>query len=490
MSNSVSNRLRAGLLGRAIRSQRLNNPLGYSLLLLLGAIMAYVSVMYGIKYGVMLIVGLLILPFIAGVIGNFKFGIAIIIIIGFFTEEITKFVSAPIGIANDALLMLLGLSLMLHLIKERDFSPFHHPITVFISLWMFYNLAAVLNPVAATRIGWLYAVRPMAGITFIYFITVYAVKDVASAFYFLKIILGLTVLSGLYGLKQEWIGFSNAEMAWLHADPMRYMLIQQWGRLRVFSVFSDPTTMGILFVYISFVIIAMMMGPFSKRKKIMGGISIAILMLASAYGGSRTPVALIPVGVIMLMILTFSRKTIIAVGMFFMIGTVFMLKSSGSGVIFRLQSSFNVDDPSVQIRLEHQRFVQPLLRENPFGWGLASIGTWGLRFNKNSWMAGFAHDSGFIRIAAELGYVGLFLYMMFLAVSMFYMLKYYFLVRDPKIKTYYLAINLAFFILIIANFPQEAIVLLPTSLFFNILLAIGVRLKDFDEHYVKYHKNQ
>lgn len=488
--SSISNRIKTNFLSKTIFSQKLNNPLGYLLLILAGALMAYVTTMYGVKFGIMILAALMVVPMLVGIVGDFKFGITIIIVIGFFTDEIGKFVTAPVGILNDGILLLLGISVLLRLIKERNLTPFQHPITVFITIWMLYNIVAVLNPVAATRLGWLYAVRPMAGITFIYFVMAYAIKDFSDVKYYVKIILGLSAIAGLYGLKQEWIGFSDGEMAWLHSNPLRFMLIYQWGRLRVFSVFSDPTTMGIIFVYISFFIVALMTGPFNRWMKIVGALSIGAMMLANAYGGSRTPVALIPIGVIYFLILRANKKTIIGVFAFFLLGTVFMLKSTGSGVIYRMQSSFSTDDASVQIRLEHQEFVQPFLQENPFGWGLASIGEWGKRFNKDSWMADFAHDSGFIRIAAELGYVGLFLYMLLLAVSMFYMLKYYFLVRDPKIKAFYLGINLAFFILIIANFPQEAIVILPTSLFFNILLAIGIRLKDFDAHYMKYHKNR
>ncbi|HHB78006.1 MAG TPA: O-antigen ligase domain-containing protein [Saprospiraceae bacterium] len=488
--SKASHRVKGSFLSRVLWSQKLNNPLGYLLLALAGALMAYVTTIYGVKYGLMILGVLMVWPFLMGIVGDFKFGVTVILFIGFFTEEITKFVSAPVGILNDGILLLLGISLMLRLIKERNFTPFQHPVTVFITIWMFYNVVAVLNPVAATRLGWLYAVRPMAGITFIYFVVLYAIKEFSDVKYFVKVMLGLTIFAGFYGLKQEWLGFSSAEMAWLHSDPLRFMLIYQWGRLRVFSVFSDPTTMGIIFVYMSFFIIGLMTGPFDRWKKIAGGVAIGVMMLATAYGGSRTPIALIPVGVIFFLILHINKRTLIGVFIFFVLGTGFMLKSTSNGVIYRIQSSFSTDDASVQIRLEHQEFVQPFLRQNPFGWGLASIGEWGKRFNKDSWMADFAHDSGFIRIAAELGYVGLFLYFLFLGVSMYYTLKYYFLVKDPKIKAFYLGINLVFFILIVANFPQEAIVILPTSLFFNIFLAIAVRLKDFDEHYVKYHKNR
>ena len=246
MGNSLTNRIHRSFLGKTVFSEKLNNPLGYLLLILAGLGLAYVTTMYGVIYTVAILIALMAIPVLLGVVGDFKFGMTLILFIGFFTEEITKFYSAPVGIANDALLLLLGISLMLRLIKERDYRPFQHPITVVITIWMLYNIFAVLNPVAATRIGWLYAVRPMAGITFIYFITAYAVKDFASAKYLVKVILGLTVFAGLYGLKQEWFGFSNGEMAWLQADPLRFMLIYQWGRIRVFSIFSDPTTMGII----------------------------------------------------------------------------------------------------------------------------------------------------------------------------------------------------------------------------------------------------
>ncbi len=450
--------------------------------------MGLVVGLYGAPYAVLLLGIAVLIPMVAGIVGDLKFGVALSLVIGFFTVHINKFVNAPMGIMNDVLLFFLGVSLMLRLIRERDFSRFEHPVTVFLAIWIFYNLIAVLNPVAATHIGWLYAVRPIAGIAFIYFVTLYALKDLATVKFFLKVILGLTVLAGLYGLKQEWIGFTDGEMAWLQADPLRFMLIYQWGRLRVFSFFSDPTTMGIIFVYISFFILALMTGPFSHKYKIIGGLSIAVLLLASAYGGSRTPVVLIPIGMIYFIILNANVRTFIGSLIFFMLGTVFMLKSTSSGVIYRLQSAFSPDDASVRVRLEHQEFVQPFLRENPFGWGLASIGEWGKRFNKDSWMADFAHDSGFIRIAAELGYVGLTIYMMFLVAVMYFALKYYFLVRDKQIKAIYLGLNLVFFILIISNFPQETIVILPTSLFFNVMVAIAVRLKDLDPYYVKTYK--
>ncbi|MEM9822725.1 MAG: hypothetical protein AAF985_16715, partial [Bacteroidota bacterium] len=57
---------------------------------------------------------------------------------------------------------------------------------------------------------------------------------------------------------------------------------------------------------------------------------------------------------------------------------------------------------------------------------------------------------------------------------------YYLRVNNPKIKVFYLAFTTIFFQLALACYPQEVLVILPTSLIFYVACAIIVRLKDFD----------
>ena len=85
----------------------------------------------------------------------------------------------------------------------------------------------------------------MAGLIILYFVATYAFSSYKIIIKTIKLIIGLALISALYGLKQEFIGFSNAEMTWLYSDPKRLELIFQWSRLRIFSFFSDPTTYGI-----------------------------------------------------------------------------------------------------------------------------------------------------------------------------------------------------------------------------------------------------
>jgi putative inorganic carbon (hco3(-)) transporter len=73
--------------------------------------------------------------------------------------------------------------------------------------------------------------------------------------------------------------------------------------------------------------------------------------------------------------------------------------------------------------------------------------------------------------------------MAFLFVVLRRALYYYLRVRQPDIKILYLCLMTALFVLAIANYPQEAIVQMPTSLVVYVFFAAIVRLKDFDPHY-------
>ena len=75
------------------------------------------------------------------------------------------------------------------------------------------------------------------------------------------------------------------------------------------------------------------------------------------------------------------------------------------------------------------------------------------------------------------------LYMTFLFTVLRRNLYFYLRVRDPTIKILYLSILTALFMLAVANYPQEAIVQLPTSLVVYVFFAAIVRLKDFDPYY-------
>ncbi|MFQ5448167.1 MAG: O-antigen ligase family protein, partial [Saprospiraceae bacterium] len=392
----------------------------------------------------------------------------------------------PIGIALDGLLVLLLAGLLARLVQERDFSFAKSPISFFILAWIAYNILEVLNPWAASRLAWVYTVRTVALMLALYFIACHALNSYQRIVNTVKVILLLSFISALYALKQEYIGFSNAEYIWLNADEERFMLIFQWSRLRVFSFFSDPTTFGILMGYMSLFAFVMATGPFRNSRKIALVIAGVAMVLAMAYAGSRTPFVLVPAGVVFLAILTLKKRTNLATLFLLMAGTAFVMKSTNSAVIWRIQSAFRGESgDTIEVRMRNQHKVQPYIQTHPFGAGLGSTGYWGKRFSPDSWLANFAHDSLYVRLAVETGWIGLIIYLMLLFTAMRTSIRYYFRVKDPTIKLLYLGLSINVFLLALASYPQEAITLLPTSIIFYIMLAMIARLKDFDENFRK-----
>jgi hypothetical protein len=469
---------------RQVVFEKLNNPLGYVVMLGGGLLLALIFSLMPLQVVTLLACALVAIPVILFCFVDLFFGVTVMLFAAFFIGLAAKYTNAPVGTSLDALLVLMLVGLLARLIKEKNFSFAKSPISILITAWIYYNLLQVLNPWAQSKLAWVYTVRTVALLLASYFIACYALDSLKKIKIAVKVILGLAFVSALYSLKQEFVGFSNAEMTWLNADEERFMLIFQWDRMRVFSFFSDPTTFGILMGYMSVFTILLATGPFKIWQRLALVIASISMLLGMAYAGSRTPFVMLPAGVIFYMVLTFKRETILACLLFFMIGAAFVMKSTHSAVIWRIQSAFRGEsDDTIEVRNFNQKRVRPFVYSHPVGAGLGSTGYWGKRFTPDSWLASFAHDSLYVRLAVEAGWLGLILYMSLLFVSLKTSIYYYFRVKDPTIKTFYLGFTISVFLLAIASYPQEAITLLPTSIIFYVMLAMIVRLKDFDENF-------
>ncbi|MEL6863632.1 MAG: hypothetical protein AAFP19_04400, partial [Bacteroidota bacterium] len=228
-----------------LRSQffghQLDTPLGYLIMSALALGIAYVVSILGLKFSAVLLVGILALPIAGACLFNPVLGISISMVVAVLVGLLSKYAELPWGMTLDALLFLMFFGLLIRQVKDRDLSFAASPISTIILIWVFYNLIQVLNPAAGSRLAWVFTVRSMAGLVLLYFIAAEAFSSLKSIKFIIKFMIFLALISALYGLKQEFIGFSNTEMTWLRADEKRYQLIVQWSRVRVFSFFSDPT---------------------------------------------------------------------------------------------------------------------------------------------------------------------------------------------------------------------------------------------------------
>jgi putative inorganic carbon (hco3(-)) transporter len=470
---------------RQVWVQKLNNPLGMVLLLLLTLPLSWVlskfdlkisAFLFGALVGLPLVFLCLIQPVVA--LGMMLFT-AVLVVFG------AKFTGAPIGTLLDLLIMVSATGILLRQIRERDFSFLKTPLSYMVLVWLYYNILQVLNPGAESKMAWLYTVRSVAIQQIVFFIGAYAFKNnLKGLLFLLKFILALCFLGAIYGLKQQYLGFSAAEEAWIYADPKRFELYYQWNMMRIPSYCYDPTTFGILMACFAMMCVALLIGPTKPTQKVLLALGFITAMWVMGYTGTRTAFVLVPVGAVFYAALTLNRKVFIAALFFGLLGTAFILKSSSSGVVYRIQSAFKPkEDDSMNLRLANQKKIQPYIQTHPLGGGLGSCGVWGERFNPDSELSHFPHDSSFVRMGVELGWIGLFLYTLLHYFVLRTGLYYFVRCQDPMIKTIYAGISTWCFMLAVACYAQEAILQLPMNVIYNIFLGILVSLKRFDPTY-------
>jgi hypothetical protein len=469
-------------LERQLWVQKLDNPLGVALLLLTSVAVAWVMSSLSVRTSFILYVVIVGAPLIVLCLFNVAFAIGMMLFVALMVPFVVKFLPVPMGTLLDFLILLGAVGILLRQIKERDWSFAKHPLSYMILIWLYYNAMQVLNPYAESKMAWLYTVRSVAIQQVVFFIAAYAFyRSKKAIFAILIFIAALCFASALYGLKQQFFGFNAMEMAWVMSDGERFQLYYQWNMMRIPSFCYDPTTFGILMACFAIFCVALIVGPTKRNYKLALIVALICSLWVMAYTGTRTAFALVPVGAIFYMGLILNRKVLLVGGILAVLGAGFVLKSTSSGVIFRIQSAFRPSqDDSMNLRLENQKKIQPFIQSHPIGGGLGSCGVWGKRFNPDSELSKFPHDSSFVRMGVELGWIGLILYTLLHYFVLRTGLYYFIRCRDPLIKAIYAGITTWTFMLAVACYVQEAILQLPMNVMYNVFLAVLVTLKNFD----------
>lgn len=413
-----------------------------------------------------------------------KFGLMTLFVFVWFIMFIIRLgiINFPLGTLVDGLEFLLILGLLVSLKKTGKWHLFKNPISVMIMIWIGYNLIQFANPGAESRLAWLYTIRSVAGVMLTFFLFVYYVDNLKFIRLIFKIWIGLGIIAALYALKQEYIGFSGFEQAELDNNPKLQSLLFINGHWRKFSIFSDPVAFSYNMVACAILCLTLITGQTTIRQKVLLALCSGLFVMAMLTSGTRGAFVLIPAAVVYWGILHFNKKVFIAlaVGGILFMGLVNV--PTGNPSLQRFQSSFKPsDDASYNVRKQNQKMIQPYIQTHPLGGGLGATGVWGVRFAPYSFLASFPPDSGYIRVAVEMGTVGLGLFCSLMFICIAVGTRNYFLIKDKELRNYCLAMLLIIFALNLGNFPQEALVQFPSSVYFYFYIAMLLITRRLDK---------
>lgn len=464
----IKNKLKQWLL-----IEKLSNIPGLLMLMAASLMIAWGITRFGFLFGALISVFLIGVPLIVGLVIYPQFGIIIYLSMAFSIMFLLRLgVPFPLGTLMDGLLVLFILGLFIQQKKQTDWKIFKSPISTCILIWIGYNVIEFANPAAESRMAWVYTIRTMAFVTMMYFIFLYNIKSKKFIKLIFKWWIGFMIIAALYAIKQEYLGFSQFEENYNHQEGVPLLLFIA-GHWRKYSLFSDPVTFAYNMAIVSLLCIALLTGPIKKWQRIFLFGVIGLTLVSMLYSGTRGAFPLVPAGLIMYAILKFNKKILIgtAIAGFFTVVLIFMPTSNQN--ILRFQSAFRPNnDASYRVRIFNQARIKPYIWSHPIGGGLGSTGEWGKKFAPNSYLANFPPDSGYVRTTVELGYVGLALFCILMFVIIKTGIDHYYLIKDPELKSYCLAMVLMAFTWNIANFPQEALVQYPSNVIFYLTVAL------------------
>lgn len=384
-----------------------------------------------------------------------------------------KLYGLPVSMINEILLVVMILTLLFNH-KLDGLKTF----TGWLLLgWFIFQLLEIMNPFAESRVASLAGFRTTIPLFIGYFImysSINSKKDV-QLYFIVLCVLGL--LSGLYTLNQEFAGLPSFDYAYATSDERLYNLLFTWGRMRKFSFFFSPTEYGIIAAIFGVTLLSAFFFAKKISIKIFYLISGLICFWAMLYTGSRTAMVLIPVGLFFLVLITFNRYIIAAAVIIAMLGVVAVMKPGGNAALFVMSTAFaGKSDPSMNVRLVNQALIRSYIHEKPIGFGLGSTGYLGKKYSPHTFVGSFPPDSEYVKLAIETGWLGLLLWLLFMAFCFAYSVKVYFRVRDPEwrgLLTIAMVVQLMF---IVAFYPQEMLNSFVITLVFIGMIAIPAKI--------------
>lgn len=478
---SISNTKQPGLKDRLrdfFLIKKMNTPLGYLIILLVCMGIGVGIAKAGIIVGALVLALVIGIPVIYSLIAYPRIGITIFLSFAYLIMWVIRMgiINFPLGTLMDGMEGLFILNLFIQQKRNPDWAIFKTPISVMIIIWITYNLLEVANPGAASRVAWIYTVRTVAFVMVMYFIFLYNIRTKEFIRFIFKLWLSLAFFGALYATKQQYFGFFGFEDAYLHSDPNVAQLLFIGGVWRKFSIFADPVVFSYTMAVSSLLCIGLMTGPLPKRKKVILFLLMCFYINNMLYSGTRGAFVLIPAAMLIYVILKFNRKILLFVTISAAILTVLIVMPTSNGTLYRFQSAFKPsEDASYKVRKVNQKRIQPFIQSHPMGGGLGSTGDWGKKFSPGTMLAAFPPDSGYVRVAVEMGWMGLFLLCLLIFTALKTGINSYYSIKDPELKSWCFAMVLIVFAFHIANFPQEALVQYPSNVYFYLVLAlIGV----------------
>lgn len=450
-------------------SSKLQRPGIWVGIILLTIVLAVIIGLSGLTMAAGLIFALLFLVFLTFLVKYPQSGLYAAIGLGFVLLGATRYIitTQPVGLLMDAILLLTFIGLILNKFPNRvNWKPVNKDIFYLSLIWVAYCGLQVINPEARSFDAWFAAIRPIGLYMLLFSMLSLLFINNPKRLKILFIIWGIfSILATFKGMIQHFVGVDSYEKAWLDAGGSITHIL--FGKLRVFSFYSDAGQFGANQAYTGVVFTILALSAQNTRDRVF----YIVVGLLGFYGmilsGTRGAIFVAFAG-FALFFLHKKNLAIMVLGIFLGIGAFTFFKftriGQGNAQIARMRSAFDPNDASLLVRLENQRRLKIYMANKPFGAGLGHGGVKAQKYLPNAFLSNVPTDSWYVLIWVELGVIGLVIHLFI----QFYILirgSYYlmFVLRDKTLIASCSALASGMLGIMLASYGNAIIGQMPTS---------------------------
>ena len=319
----------------------------------------------------------------------------------------------PTSVPNELLEILL-ISLAIIDTKEAKFERCANMMLYALIVWCSFCMLQVFNDTCGIGIdvgAWYTTARSIA-FQIMYAFIVYTIyisnpKILVKYLYIWGI---LALFATFWVWKQKYIGFTDAENAYIQGRGRTTHIIQGGTLIRYFSIYSDAANFGIGIA--STAVAFLIFGITSKIKKhklffLITGIACIWAIFPS---GTRTGIVCLMAGIMAYVFLSKSVRIAVPVTILFSLFAIILIFTdigNGNQSIRRMRSAFDKNDASANQRSINQAAMKKYMAEAPWGIGIGVGYQNAPANNKYTFMATVPPDSEYVFIWIHTGVIGI-----------------------------------------------------------------------------------
>ena len=319
----------------------------------------------------------------------------------------------PMSLYNEMIEILLLFMAILN-VKDTKFERTANPMLVALLAWCGFCTLEVLNDTCniGIDVGSWYTSARMIAFQLLYAFLVFSIYISKPKILIRYIFVwgALALFASFWVWKQQYIGLTSSENAWLQTRGRSTHILQAGTLIRYFSIYSDAANFGIGIASTAVAFLIFAITSKIKRHKIFFLIVGAACTWAIFPSGTRTAIACLMAGFAAYIFLSKSFKIAIPVTILFAL-FLFILAftdiGQGNQQIRRMRSAFDKNDASAGVRANNQKAMKKYLAEAPWGIGMHIGYQNAPANNKYTYMATVPPDSEYVFIWIHTGIIGI-----------------------------------------------------------------------------------